>query len=294
MKIVITGGSGFIGSQLAAALAATKHEIVTLDMYHNAMTGIRSILGDFTNYNDCLRAFQDADVVFHLGAKTRILNSNKIPDEYYKTNVLGTMNVVKAAIASNVKRIVYTGSSTAYGEMSEDEMAAEDDPTDPLNWYAVTKLMGESIIRTYPNAPEFIIARLFTVYGDGQPTDDEQALVFGKFLNAKKADQLLPIHGDGSQTRDFVDVRDVVSALQLMADCEHVNQVYNVGSGRAVSIKYLATLFEQDVMYATPRQGYASNTLANIFKIYHHLKWYPQYQLEDGVKRMLGEIGDAQ
>jgi len=134
-----------------------------------------------------------------------------------------------------------------------------------------------------------VIARFFTVYGQGQPLDEGDALVIGKFIRAIETGQPLTIHGDGEQTRDFVNVQDVCSALIKMIDTIFVNQVYNVGSGESISINDLAKLFtnEGNIVHIEQPLGYARHTLSDISKSKNNLKWEPTMTIRDGIKYML-------
>lgn len=250
----------------------TVHEMDILHLPENVLSGV--------------------DTVYHVAAKARVPPSYVFPDVYYRDNVNATMELVKKAEKMGVRRIVYTGSSTAYGSTNFG-VNDECDDADPLNWYASTKLMGEDIITGYPHNMEYVIARLFTVYGgDQRCVDDGDSLVIGRFIDRYRKGEPLVVHGTGETKRDFVHIDDVVEGLSRMKDCPDKNFICNLGSGKSISIMELAYLFrgllsDVKIRHEGTPLGYAKKTKASISVAERKLGWKPKNMPIEGIKEFV-------
>src|SRR3954471_5904997 len=235
-KILVTGGAGFIGSHLCEGLLARGYAVRVLD---SLIYGKREwvpaaaefIEGDIRDMDACARAVAGMDGVLHCAAMSRSGPSQEQIDICTGSNIIGTQNMLLAARDAGVKRFIYSGSSTYYGNRPPPHR--EDDPADILNIYGLTKRVGEQYTLLFDqdfNLPS-VVLRYFNVYGPRQPQTGAYALVLGIFLRRAAEGKTLEIHGDGSQRRDFVHVRDVVAANIAALESDARSAVFNVGSG---------------------------------------------------------------
>lgn len=303
MKTLVTGGAGFIGSHLVSRLRADGHDVVVLD---NLSTGQRRNLDhlgndprldfrqvDITEADGLARHFAGVDWVFHLAALADIVPSIERPQDYYRANVTGTMNVVEAARAAGVRRLVYTASSSCYG-IPDAYPTAERSEIRPQYPYALTKYLGEEIVmhwaRTY-SLPA-VSLRLFNVYGPRSRTSGTYGAVFGVFLAQKLAGRPFTVVGDGTQSRDFTFVSDVVDAFVRAAASEVTGERINIGTGAAHSINELVGLLGGDKVFVAKRPGEPDCTLADRRRAEELLGWRPRVSFADGVAVMLAHIDD--
>lgn len=294
MKYLVTGGAGFIGSHLCRTLVKMGHEVLVLD---DLSIGSKEVLppevtlliGNICDYDLCLKATEGVDGVFHMAAFSRSGPSFDMPELCHKSNSEGTLTLLMACRKNQVKRIVYSGSSTFYG--NKIGVQKESDPGDFLNFYGLTKHIGELYIQQYHKnfGLEANILRYFNVYGPGQPSTGTYALVLGIFLNRFFQGQHLEIHGTGEQRRDFIHVLDVVKANIAAMQSEVVGEIFNIGSGLNYSINEIASYFPQEKIYTPRRSGDAEETLADISKAIQLLKWKPEISLEKGIKDLMNE-----
>ena len=299
MKAVVTGGAGFIGSHLARALLDAGYETHVVD---NLANGKREEVPegavfhefDILETKNLLEVVSGADVVFHLAALPRVTFSFDYPVESHRANIDGTMSVLMACRDGKVRRVVYAASSSSYGD--QDELPfTEDMRSNPLSLYAFQKYAGEELVRLFSLSYgiETVSLRFFSVYGPRMRPDGAYALAIPKFLAAKKEGKPLPITGDGSQTRDFTHVKDVVRACLLAATSDRVGsgEMINIAAGRNVSVNTLAEMIGGATEYVPPRPGDAKDTWGDNTKARELLDWEPSIQLEDGIAELKQEYG---
>jgi len=301
MKVVITGGAGFIGSHLADFLIDTGNEVLVIDnlsigrveniAHHLDNSNFKFLKADIVDYESIETSFREVDWVFHLAAMADIVPSIENPTEYYKSNVNGTFNVLQACRKYNIKKIVYTASSSCYGIPDEypTKELAEIRPQYP---YALTKNMGEQLVMHWCqlyNLPA-VSLRFFNVYGPRARTSGTYGAVFGVFLAQKIANKPFTVVGDGNQTRDFTFVSDIVNALIAAVSSDISGEIINIGSNDTYSINRLVELLEGDIAYIPKRPGEPDCTWADISKATRLLDWTPLISLEDGVKILLNNL----
>ncbi len=237
--------------------------------------------------------FRGADAVFHLAALPRVQFSIDHPEESNDTNINGTLSVLRAAHEAKVGRVVYSSSSSAYGDQPVLPLV-ETMPTRPVSPYGLQKLVGEEYTRIFAEVYGLstVSLRYFNVYGGRMKADDPYALVLGIFLKARKAGQPLPITGDGEQTRDFTHIRDVVRANILSATSVNVGngEAINIGSGDPVSVNHLARLIGGSTEHVPARKE-TRNTKADWSRAKELLGWAPTIRFEDGVREILSLHG---
>lgn len=321
MKVIVTGGAGFIGSHLVDALVKEGYSVTVID---NLSTGKKSqvnkkakfIKTDICDLKKIKPYFRGADKVFHLAARARIQPSIQNPVPTFESNVAGTLNVLLAARDAGVKRVIYSASSSSYGDQDTLPLHEEMSPRFK-NPYALSKYIGEELCRLFSNlyGLETVSLRYFNVYGPRQLTSGAYATVVGIFLKQASLGQPLTIVGDGNIKRDFTHVSDVVRANLLAAKSSKVGngEAINIGTGRNYSINEVAAMIirktqptppiaqfaltsSNDVRailthavklkkatYIPPRPGETRKTLANTTKARDLLGWKPSVTLEEGL-----------
>ncbi len=283
-KVVVTGGSGFIGSNLVDELISRDYEVQNIDLL---------VGSDIRKLDQIKPLFAGAKYVFHLAALPRVQYSIEYPVETNETNVIGTLNVFLAAKEAGVEKVVYSASSSAYGD-SDVMPLVETLSAKPKSPYGLQKYIGELYARVFSEVYDLptVSLRYFNVYGPRQNPDGAYALVIGKFIKLKKEGKPLTITGDGEQTRDFTHVRDVVRANILAAESSKVGkgEVLNIGAGRNFSVNKIAELIGGEKEYLParlePKHTLADNSLAREL-----LGWEPQVKLEEGIKELLADVG---
>ena len=296
MKALVTGGAGFIGSNLVDKLIDMNWEVVVIDnesaecnekFYWNPKADNHKL--DICDYEFTRDLYNDVDYVFHLAAESRLQPAIKNPINAVTKNSVGTCTVLQCARESGVEKVIYSSTSSAYGLNKFPNY--ETDPNDCLNPYSVSKVSGEELCKLYNSlyGLKTIIFRYFNVYGERSPTTGQYAPVIGVFLRQKNSGQPLTIVGDGEQRRDFVHVQDVANANLMVAlanlDDECYGQVYNIGSGENISILEIAQMISNDYVHIPPRDGEARTTLACIDKARNTFGWEPKLK----VKRWIEE-----
>lgn len=295
-RILVTGGAGFIGSNLVDKLIKDGNKVTVIDnessdaheyFYWNKEAENYKL--DICDFDSILPLFKDIDYVFHVAAEARIQPAILDPTKAVKTNVLGTCNVLQASRLQNVKRVMYSSTSSAYGLINETPLK-ESMKIDCLNPYSVSKVAGEELCLMYYKlfGLETIIFRYFNVYGERQPTKGQYAPVVGLFQRQVKEGKKMTIVGDGLQRRDFTHVSDVVEANILAAfskNQEIIGQLFNVGTGKNYSVLEIANLIGGEYEFIPPRIGEARITLADTNKIKTMLKWQPIVQLENWIQK---------
>lgn len=299
---LVTGGAGFIGSHMVDALLSKGRRVRVIDNYstgrpenlghHASDPRLELIQGDI-NDGGALKAVLDGiDRVFHLAALADIVPSIQNPDGYFRANVDGTFALVEAARARGVRRFIYAASSSCYG-LATEVPTTEDAPINPQYPYAITKYLGEQIALGWATTYGFpaLSLRLFNVYGPRSRTSGTYGAVFGVFLAQLLANQPLTIVGDGSQTRDFIFVTDVVRAFLAAADSDRVGRIYNVGANNPISVNRLVDLLRPTSrVHIAKRPGEPDVTHADTQRIRAELGWVPEISFDAGVQAMLDNI----
>jgi UDP-glucose 4-epimerase len=304
--VLVTGGGGFIGSHLTDALLERGLAVRVLD---NFLTGNRKNLNpraelveaDIREPAAIEPAFAGVDCVFHTAALPRVGLSIERPVETHLVNVVGTLNVLMAARAAGVRRVVYSGSSSVYGEQAGEQ--SEEQPGEqprlalretmtpnPLSPYALQKLMAEEYVRMFHRLYGLgaLSLRYFSVYGPRMDLEGAYATVIGAFLRARREGRPLQIRGDGEQRRDFTHVRDVVRANLAAMDCAlEDGSAINVGRGDALSVNRIAELIGGPRVNVAPRPGEPRDTLADLARCRAILGWSPEVATEDGVRDLI-------
>ena len=298
MKSLVTGGAGFIGSNLVETLLGIGHTVVCVDnessdahdkpYWNDNSINIR---GDIRDHTLMSSAMKDVDYVFHLAAEARIQPAIENPINAVSVNDLGTATVLQCARENQVKKFMFSSTSAAYGR--NDSPNVETQSPDPLNPYSVTKLNGENLCRMYTElfGLPTVIFRYFNVYGPRQPVRGQYAPVLGIFKRQKDAGEPLTIVGDGNQRRDFVHVEDVARAnvMAALADPRQdaYGEVYNIGTGKNYSVNEIAEMFMHEKTYIAPRPGEARVSLANNQKMRNTVGWTPTHDLEKWISEQL-------
>jgi UDP-glucose 4-epimerase len=302
MKSIVTGGAGFIGSNLVEKLVELGHEVIVLD---NLSAGRLSNLNkvkdkiefkntDISKKDDLLdKYFEKTDWVFHLAGLADIVPSIENPTKYFNSNVIGTLNVLELSKKTKIKKLIYAASASCYG-IPEKYPTNENSKINPQYPYALTKNIGEQLILHWGkiyNMPN-ISLRFFNAYGPKSRTTGAYGAVFGVFLAQKLANQPLTIVGDGTQTRDFIHVFDLVEAIIAVATKAKNNQIFNVASGKETSVNQIAEIIGGDKISIPKRPSEPDRSLADITKISSELNWQPKISINQGVKMMLQIIKD--
>lgn len=299
-KAVVTGGAGFIGSNLVEALVAHGFEthIVDRDYAFRDKTlpaaAIRHDL-DIRKTDELAAAIEGAEAVFHLAAVPRVQYSVENPVETTDENVTGTVSVLAAAAKAKVRRVVFSSSGAAYG-VQPSLPFREDMTPNPVHPYGLQKHIGELFCKLWPSiyGIETVCLRYSNVYGPGMDPNGAYALAVGKFLDARKSGKPITIFGDGTVTRDFIHVSDVVRANILAAEHPGVGkgEIINISTGRNLPIKYIADLFGGEITYGPPRIE-EHDSVADNSKAKALLGWEPTVMLEDGITMLKKEAGLA-
>lgn len=298
MKALVTGGAGFIGSNLVDKLLEMGHEVVVIDnessecnkefYWNESAFNAKFDIADYTNTRTL---YNDVDVVFHLAAESRIQPAIKNPIRAVTTNAVGTCTVLQCAREAGVKRVLYSSTSSAYGRNIPP--CVEDMREDCLNPYSVSKVAGEKLCKMYYElyGLETIIFRYFNVYGEREPIKGHYAPVVGLFLRQAKNGEALTIVGDGEQRRDFTHVSDVVNANIMAAmsdpDSNAFGKVYNVGTGTNHSVNQIANMISDNTVYIPSRLGEARETLADNSKMRNTFGWKPKVQINEWIKEYI-------
>ena len=301
MKYVVVGGAGFIGSHIVDKLVEQNHEVIIID---NLSTGKMENVNpkasveyiDISNVNECpnmVEIMSGADALFLLAAKARVQPSIENPVEYETNNTIGTLNVLKCASDAGVRRVVYSASSSAYGN-TEKLPSKESDPVNPLSPYGAQKYYGEVMCKMFSEVYglETVSLRYFNIYGERQNVGGAYAMVIGIFADQKLRGEVMTINGDGEQRRDFTYVGDVVNANILASQSEKVGkgEVINIGNGDNRSINDIADMIGGERIHREPviepKETLADNSLAEEL-----LGWKPTQNIEDWVPGYKKELG---
>ncbi len=297
-KVLVTGGAGFIGSNLVDKLITLGHQVLVIDnesattnskFYWNSAAENYNL--DITDYEKIAWLFSGVDYVFHTAAQSRIQSSIESPFNSINTNVLGTVNVLEASKNAKVKRVIYSMTSSIYGLSEDDVPYKETRPPHCLTPYGVSKYAGEQLCVVYSNLHklETVSLRYFNVYGNREPSSGPYATVVSKFIKQHKNGEFLTIIGDGEQRRDFTNVDDVIEAniAAMNFSSTLYGEIFNIGAGRNFSINELAQLISSKYQYIPPRPGESRVTLADNTKAKSILGWEPKVRLEEYIKQQL-------
>ena len=293
-KVIVTGGAGFIGSHLVDALVERGFDAhVRDDLSAGKMENVnkRAIFHkeDIRNFEAIKKIVEGSKYVFHVAAKPRVQVSIQNPRETHDINVNGTLNVLVASRDAGVKRVIYSASSSAYGEQDtmplHEEMHAR-----PISPYGLQKYIGELKCRVFSRVYgiETVSLRYFNVYGPRLVSDGgAYDLVIGRFLKQRKEGKPMTIVPDGEQTRDFTHVRDVVNAnlLAMLSDKVGKGEVINIGAGKNYSINKIVDIIGGPVVYCEPRLE-PKHALADNRKAKELLGWEPKVTLEEGIEEL--------
>jgi UDP-glucose 4-epimerase len=295
MKYLVTGGAGFIGSNIVDSLILNGHDVTVIDnecsnsnnvFYWNSKANNYKF--DICDYDKVRPIFDGIDYVLHLAAESRIQIAIENPLLAVKTNSFGTATVLQCSREAKIKRLVYSSTSSAYGLNSFPNN--EDQLDNCLNPYSVSKVSGEKLCTIYNDLfnLETVILRYFNVYGPRNPSKGQYAPVISIFKRQKDNDEPLTIVGDGEQRRDFTHVNDVINANILAAtkdiDKEFLGTVFNIGTGKNYSINEIAKMFNHKSINMPNRLGESKITLADNSKAKNILGWTPSVDIKDWIK----------
>ncbi len=303
MKCLVTGGGGFIGSHLSSFLAARGDEVIVLDNFSTGKRDnlqdleVRLIEGDIRDYSCVTEAVQGVDTVFHQAALCSVARSVEDPLTTHEVNTTGTLNVFEASRKAGVRRVVFASSSSVYGD-SASLPKEESMPAAPLSPYAISKLVGEHYAAMYWKlfGLETVGLRYFNVFGPRQDPDSEYAAVIPKFLHGILNQEVVRVHGDGSQSRDFTYVDNVVQANVAAANPAMpadglAGQALNIACGERWTLLELLNRLEStlrqnaDVVFGDRRVGDVKHSQASIEKARRLLSYSPTVDFDEGIRR---------
>ena len=295
IKSLVTGGAGFIGSNLVDYLIEHGHQVTCVDnesaecndkfYWNDKATNVK---GDVTDYKFMKNVFVGAEYVFHLAAEARLQPAIKNPIEAVYKNCVGTTTVLQCAREAGVKRVIYSSTSSGYGYNPSPNI--ETQPDDCLNPYSASKVAAEKFCKMYSDlyGLETVVLRYFNVFGERSPTRGQYAPVIGIFQRQRDEGDALTIVGDGSQRRDFIYVKDVARANYLASLMpgvrDHLGEVFNVGSGINYSVQEIADAISDDQTYIPKREGEMETTWSNIDKVNKVIGWKPEVDVLDWIK----------
>ena len=300
MKVLVTGGAGFIGKHLVKSLLEKRYQVTIFDNFSNSTKNSLSFLadmgasiieGDITKPLEISNAAKDQDVMIHLAAKISVSESIRNPSETFRVNVDGTRNVLAACEKNNVKKLIAASSAAVYGEGIPDVKLTEESETNPISPYGESKVQMEQEIREFASEHDIncVILRFFNIYGVGQTS--EYAGVVTKFMERIVQDKPLEIFGDGLQTRDFVAIDDVISSMNN-AMAYDKSGTFNIASGKAITIKELAEKMillsgkKLKIQYTAAKKGDIKCSQADITLAEKELLYSPKFGL-DKIKELL-------
>ena len=298
LTTLVTGGAGFVGSHLATALVEENDVRVVDDLSSGDPSRVpetaKLIRGDVRDRGVLARAMADVDVVFHQAAMVSVERSTEVPRESHAVNAAATLDLLE--VARNVgARVVFASSAAVYGH-PESVPVAESDPKEPTSPYGVDKLAADHYARLYADlyGLETVVLRYFNVYGPGHSGGNYTGVI-DAFLEQSRSGRDLTVHGDGSQTRDFVHVSDVVDANLRAATTDHVGEAFNVGTGRSVTIEALAELVRDAVgstsgiVNTDPRPGDIARSRADVSRARDRLGFSATTRIEEGIRSLVDE-----
>ena len=299
MNILVTGGAGFIGSHLVRHLLAKGEQVTALD---NLSTGLAENLPPEAKLVEMdildeelpkVVAAGAFDAIVHLAAQTMVDTSIKNPLLDTRENLLGTVQVLEAARAANVKRVIFASTAAAYGDVKEDDLPVrEAQPTEPMSFYGLSKLSVEKYLEMYENlyGMEYVVLRFANVYGERQG-DGGEGGVISIFAKAVAEGRDITIYGDGEQTRDFVYAGDIAEGIWAALRTEEVNAAYNLSTQTETSLRELVSLLAEirgrEIVpkYGAEREGDIYKSMLSNSRARRGLDWQPATTLADGLRR---------
>jgi len=307
MKIFVTGGTGFIGSHLVKSLIKDNYDVTVYDNFSTSKDNLKSniknsadlIKGDIRDFDFIVDSLKGSECVIHLAAKISVQESISNPSETFDVNVNGTKNLLDACKKNNVSKFITTSTAAVYGRCDRLPIS-EDHPLQPISPYGQSKLEMENMLKSYSKKHNLdsIILRPFNVYGRSQ--SKEYAGVISKFIENIQQNKPLVIYGDGSFTRDFVHIDDVVTAFTL--SISHIQakraETYNIATGQKTSINSIAKMMldisgkELDIIYKPSKEGDIPHSQADITKAKKELEYFPKINLQNGLKDLLDQISE--
>ena len=300
-KVLVTGGAGFIGSHLVDRLSPHNDVSVLDDLSTGSLRNLEAAKEEVRLHRASIlqpkplaKALEGQEIVYHVAARTSVPESVAKPDEYWRSNVEGTLNVLKASVDAGVKRLVFISSAAVYG-MSEVLPKTEAMRPEPASPYATTKMVGEFACEEISQLKplETVALRLFNAYGPRQDPNAPYAGVVAKFCSAVALGRGVEIFGDGDQTRDFLYAADAAEAMELAGEHAVAGQVFNVGSGTATTVNDVARLLSEingnpiKAVRREVRPGDVRHSRADIAKAMERLGFTPKTSLREGIERTL-------
>jgi len=301
MKCIVTGAAGFIGSHLVDRLVQDGHQVYAID---NFSTGSRKNLKkslkkikikniDIKNLEKLKKIsfFQKANWIFHLAGLADIVPSINKPIDYFDSNVKGTLNILEVSKKKNLKKFIYAASASCYG-VPKKFPTDEESNADTKYPYALSKYLGEQLVMHWAKVYKMpnLSIRFFNVYGPRSRTTGAYGAMFGVFLSQKINNHPLTIVGNGKQTRDFIYISDLIDGLIKAAKSKHANKIYNLGSGKETSVKYIANLISSNQIKIPSRPGEPLRSKADIKKFKKDFNWKPKVNIDEGVKKLISNI----
>jgi len=294
MKYLVTGGAGFIGSNLVDKLISLGHDVICIDdesaecheqFYWNDKA--QNYKYDICDYDLIAPLFKNIDCVFHVASDARIQPAILNPKKSIQSNAVGTANVLELCRVNKVNRLIYSSTSSSYGKKALLPNQETQSP-DPLTPYSAAKVFGENLARVYYNlyGLQTISLRYFNVYGDRQPLKGQYAPVIGLFLKQHKEGKSLTVVGDGSQRRDFTHISDVIEANILSSEIDNgFGEVYNIGYGSNYAILDIANMISDDINFIPSRIGEVQETFASNEKFKQLTGWVPKISLREWLNK---------
>ena len=300
MRVLVTGGAGFIGRHLVGSLLENGYMVTIFDNFSNSTKGSVSYLvdigvtvieGDITNPLEISDAVRNQDVVIHLAAKISVSESIISPAETFRVNVDGTRNILAACKENHVKKLIAASSAAVYGEGCPDVNLTEESETSPISPYGESKVKMEQEIREFESKHgiSYVILRFFNIFGIGQ--SKEYSGVISKFVEKISQEKPLEIFGNGMQTRDFVAIEDVVNSIHNALQYSN-SGTYNIASGKSTTIKDLAKQMillsgkKLEIKYSTRKKEDIEYSQAEIFLAKKEIKYFPKNEL-DKIRELL-------
>lgn len=306
MRVVVTGGAGFIGHHIVAKLVRQGHEVAVIDnLSRPSPRGLATLnqlnvdllkvdITDYVAIHEALNRLRP-DAVVHSAALIDVAESVEKPHTYMHVNAEGTAAIARAAASAGVRRVIYLSSAAVYG-VPKYLPVDEEHPTKPISPYGASKLAGELVLESLMGSlgrPEYVTLRLFNVYGPGQSPSSPYSGVITKFIHAVTSGGEIVIYGDGEQSRDFIHVEDVAEAVIKALTTTEACATLNIGTGTRTTINELAKLVmnvagrEVPVKHAPPRKGDIRHSVASVKKAKRVLGWEPRIRLVDGLRTLL-------